>query len=194
MPTSDHYQFLGVEQNADRQTIRAAYHRALRRYHPDANAGNRDGEQKLLQVITAGRVLCDPEKRDAYDRLLSKNRPPQPEHKPRAARKTRRVDPRKILLGWQNILRAVNLSCKRFFTAEQAHRTEIRARQKPERSPADFSFYLRQATMRNSLKQFQRDTDGAYRKVTRQPRHEKLRSWQKRTALWILIGVMLWRI
>ncbi len=194
MPIYDHYQLLGIEQNADRPTIRTAYRRALRRYHPDANAGSRGGEQRLLQVITAGRVLCDPKKRAAYDRQLTNNRPPQPEQQPPVKNRIRLVDPRKILLGWQKILVSVNLSCKRFFTAEQACRAEARARQKPERSPPDFGFHLRQATNRNILQRYQRGSDGIFRKVSRHPRPEKPQSWQRKTALWILILVMLWRV
>ena len=72
MPTSDHYQLLGVERDADRRAIRAAYRKALRRHHPDANAGSREGEQILLQVITAGRVLCNPKLRARYDQQFDK--------------------------------------------------------------------------------------------------------------------------
>lgn len=62
------YEALGVERDADRSEIRAAYRRLSREYHPDVNDHPRAGEQ--FRVLTHARdVLTDPEERDAYDRL-----------------------------------------------------------------------------------------------------------------------------
>lgn len=64
--SSDHYATLGVSPSAESATIRAAYRRLMRHYHPDANP---DPEaHKRAQAITAAySVLRDRAKRARYD-------------------------------------------------------------------------------------------------------------------------------
>lgn len=75
----DYYQVLEVAPDAPTSTIRAAYHRASRRYHPDAH---RQGGPELLgqvshiakRVAEAYSVLRDPRRRQVYDRQLAGDR------------------------------------------------------------------------------------------------------------------------
>ena len=46
-------QTLGLEINASRSDLRAAYSRLLRQYHPDRNGGDRSFESKLQAVVEA---------------------------------------------------------------------------------------------------------------------------------------------
>src|SRR6185437_6594279 len=68
----DYYAVLGLPPSADDATIRLAYRRLARRYHPDI-AG--DENLHLMQTLNqAYQTLSDPERRRLYDA----SRPPQP--------------------------------------------------------------------------------------------------------------------
>jgi len=70
MPLSytDYYEVLGVPRDADHDTIRRAYRRLARTYHPDLNADS-DAEDRFKELGEAYEVLSDTEKRERYDRL-----------------------------------------------------------------------------------------------------------------------------
>ena len=62
---TDFYEVLQVSPSADSETIQRVYRMLAQRYHPD-NAGSGNAKAFRL-VLTAYRVLSDPEKRAAYD-------------------------------------------------------------------------------------------------------------------------------
>ena len=70
MPLSytDYYEVLGVPRDADPDTIRRAYRKLARKYHPDLNSDG-DGEELFKELGEAYEVLSDVEKRARYDRL-----------------------------------------------------------------------------------------------------------------------------
>lgn len=68
------YDLLGVRPDADDATIRAAFRKAAKTYHPDANAGDRAVEQRFREITAAHAVLRDPERRAKYDRELRRRR------------------------------------------------------------------------------------------------------------------------
>lgn len=70
MQYKDYYKILGVERNADQDTIRKAYRRLAAKYHPDRNK-EKDAEERFKEVNEANEVLSDPEKRQRYDTLGS---------------------------------------------------------------------------------------------------------------------------
>ncbi len=66
----DYYEVLGVDRNADDKTIKKAYKRLARKYHPDLNPDNKEeAEAKFKEVNEAYDVLKDPQKRARYDQL-----------------------------------------------------------------------------------------------------------------------------
>jgi len=65
----DYYQTLGVPKNASAADIKKAYRKLAQQYHPDANPGNRDAEDRFKEVSSAYDVLGDAEKRTQYDRV-----------------------------------------------------------------------------------------------------------------------------
>ena len=67
--TTDYYELLEIERNADGEQIKRAYRVAARRYHPDANPGDAEAEARFKQVSTAYETLRDPQKRAHYDRF-----------------------------------------------------------------------------------------------------------------------------
>lgn len=64
----DYYEVLGVDKDADDATIKQAYRRLAKKYHPDANSGDKDAEAKFKEAGEAYAVLSDADKRAAYDR------------------------------------------------------------------------------------------------------------------------------
>src|SRR6266851_2825949 len=62
----DYYKILGVDRKADDKTIKSAYRKLARKYHPDVNKGK---DEKFKELSEAYEVLSDPEKRRRYDTL-----------------------------------------------------------------------------------------------------------------------------
>ena len=48
---------LGLDESADKATIKAQYKMLVKRFHPDINGGSRDNEEKLREIIDAYHVL-----------------------------------------------------------------------------------------------------------------------------------------
>jgi len=68
MPTKrDYYEVLGVDRDATDEEIKRAFRRLAFKYHPDHNHDDLAGE-RFKEVNEAYQVLCDPDKRAAYDR------------------------------------------------------------------------------------------------------------------------------
>ena len=62
---TDFYELLQVSPSADSETIQRVYRMLAQRYHPDNGASG--NEKAFRLVLTAYKVLSDPEKRAAYD-------------------------------------------------------------------------------------------------------------------------------
>ncbi len=64
----DYYKILGVDRKADDKTIKSAFRRLARKYHPDVAKG-KDATDRFKEINEANEVLSDPEKRRRYDTL-----------------------------------------------------------------------------------------------------------------------------
>src|SRR5215470_5467357 len=64
------YDVLGVAEDADDETIRTAFRKSAKAYHPDLNAGDPVAEQQFKQIIAAHAILKNAERRTAYDQQL----------------------------------------------------------------------------------------------------------------------------
>ncbi len=67
----DLYQILGVARDASPAEIKKAYRQLARQYHPDANPGDKEAEERFKKINAAYSVLSDPEKRARYDQFGS---------------------------------------------------------------------------------------------------------------------------
>ena len=65
----DYYEVLGVDRGADEATIKKAYRQLAKKYHPDANPGDKEAEAKFKEASEAYAVLSDSEKRRQYDQF-----------------------------------------------------------------------------------------------------------------------------
>ena len=65
----DYYEVLGVDRGADDATLKKAYRKLAKKYHPDMNPGDKEAEQKFKEATEAYGILSDPEKRKAYDQF-----------------------------------------------------------------------------------------------------------------------------
>lgn len=65
----DYYEVLGVASDADTKDITRAYRKLARRFHPDANAGDEQAEERFKEVAAAYDVVGDPHKRAEYDEI-----------------------------------------------------------------------------------------------------------------------------
>ncbi len=65
----DYYEVLGVDKNADEATLKSAYRKLAKKYHPDMNPGDAEAEKKFKEASEAYAVLSDPEKRRKYDQF-----------------------------------------------------------------------------------------------------------------------------
>jgi molecular chaperone DnaJ len=63
----DPYELLGVARDADDATIKKAYRKLAREYHPDVNP-DPAAQERFKEVSHAYEILSDPQKRAAYDR------------------------------------------------------------------------------------------------------------------------------
>ncbi|TCL06010.1 curved DNA-binding protein [Sodalis ligni] len=68
MDFKDYYAALGVEPNADLKTIKTAYRRLARKYHPDVST-EPNAESRFKDVAEAYEVLKDTARRAEYDEL-----------------------------------------------------------------------------------------------------------------------------
>ncbi|HET9965339.1 MAG TPA: molecular chaperone DnaJ [Rubrobacter sp.] len=67
MEKLDLYKVLEVSKDAPQDEIRRSYRRLARKYHPDANPGDKRAEERFKEVQHAYEVLSTPEKRREYD-------------------------------------------------------------------------------------------------------------------------------
>ena len=67
MDYKDYYTILGIERDADEQTIKSAFRRLARVYHPDVNPDKVGATEKFKEINEAYTVLSDADKRARYD-------------------------------------------------------------------------------------------------------------------------------
>lgn len=65
----DYYDVLGISRSADKSTIKRAYRKLAKKYHPDTNAGNAQAEEKFKEATEAYNVLSKLEKKKLYDQF-----------------------------------------------------------------------------------------------------------------------------
>ncbi len=69
MAKRDYYEVLGVSRGASADDIKRAFRKLAAKFHPDANPGDQEAEERFKEINEAYQVLSDPEKRGRYDQF-----------------------------------------------------------------------------------------------------------------------------
>src|ERR1700730_7679788 len=64
------YDLLGVRPDADDETLKRAFHKAVKATHPDHHADDTDALLRFWQIVIANGILRDAKQRAVYSRLL----------------------------------------------------------------------------------------------------------------------------
>src|ERR1700749_1718090 len=67
----DYYKGLGVPKTATAAEIKKSYRELARKWHPDANKGSSDAEDRFKEITEAYNVLSDEKQRKEYDEARS---------------------------------------------------------------------------------------------------------------------------
>jgi molecular chaperone DnaJ len=67
MAKRDYYEVLGVNRDASDEDLKKAYRKLAMKHHPDRNPDNPKSEELFKEAKEAYEVLCEPQKRAAYD-------------------------------------------------------------------------------------------------------------------------------
>jgi DnaJ-related protein SCJ1 len=65
----DFYKILGIQRDANAKQIKKAFRTLSIKYHPDKNPGDREAEEKYMDINAAYETLSDADKRRQYDQL-----------------------------------------------------------------------------------------------------------------------------
>src|ERR671914_347232 len=96
MEKLDLYKALEVSKEASQDEIRRSYRRLARKYHPDANPGDRQAEERFKEIQHAYDVLSKPDKRRKYNRKRQVEFQRCPERCNHAGRGARRGGMRRV--------------------------------------------------------------------------------------------------
>ena len=69
MAQRDYYEVLGLDKNADADSIKRAYRQLAKKYHPDLNPGDAEAEKNFKEVNEAYSILSDADKKAKYDQF-----------------------------------------------------------------------------------------------------------------------------
>ena len=92
----NYYDILEVDENADSKSIKKAYKKLAKKYHPDLNPENvESSEEHFKKIIEAYHVLIDDKEREKYDQFGSEFNP----------RKSPQLEATNVLTGTWDYLR-----------------------------------------------------------------------------------------
>jgi molecular chaperone DnaJ len=66
---NDLYSILGVNEKASQEELKKTYRKLAKKYHPDANPGDKKAEERFKEISEAYDILSSKEKREQYDQM-----------------------------------------------------------------------------------------------------------------------------
>ncbi len=163
----NHYQLLGIPEDADFQRIKAAYRSMAKRFHPDTNKGSEAAAELFRKINEAYRVLSDDRLRILYNQQLVATGQAPVKQAPRKEEKPVTADPQ------QKFNRFLNSLLDAIFEAPEDANAEIAAKKRAPPKPKstrnvprkpDFNFYYYLA-MEQTSHRYQCDEDGIFRRT-----------------------------
>ncbi|MGV3069370.1 DnaJ domain-containing protein, partial [Proteus mirabilis] len=76
MELKDYYAIMGVKPTDDMKTIKTAYRRLAKKYHPDVSK-EPDAEERFKEIAQAWEILGDEQRRAEYDELWAHRNDPK---------------------------------------------------------------------------------------------------------------------
>lgn len=70
MKQKDYYALLEVNKHSSKEEIKQSYRKLAKKYHPDANIGNPEMEEKFKDLTVGYDILMDKDKKKRYDRQV----------------------------------------------------------------------------------------------------------------------------
>lgn len=75
MRFKDYYKTLEIDERASQEDVKKSYRRLAKKYHPDANPGDKTAEERFKEISEAYKIVGDEVKRGKYDQLRFYGRP-----------------------------------------------------------------------------------------------------------------------
>lgn len=119
----DPYNVLQIPRTADLRTIKRAYRRLAKRYHPD-RGGRAGGVERFLAIQSAYELLSDPEKRRRYDSGQLGYSASQSPHGTKRSGSNRRARHRSYRQAWDD---SPYRGSPRYRTAQTSYRVKAEA-------------------------------------------------------------------
>ena len=66
---NDLYSTLGVDEKVSQEELKKAYRKLAKKYHPDANPGDKKAEERFKEISEAYDILGSKDKREQYDQI-----------------------------------------------------------------------------------------------------------------------------
>lgn len=162
----NHYQLLGIPEDADNRRIKAAYRNMAKRFHPDANKGSEAAADLFRQINEAYRILSDARLRKLYNQKIVTTRQATPEQKTTEKKESIAPDPQQKFNRFLNSLLDAIFITPDVTPVKQATKNRAPPAPQPVRKPRkkpDFNFYYYLAMERNNPS-YSCGEDGIYRR------------------------------
>ena len=169
----NHYQLLGIPEDADFKRIKIAYRSLAKRFHPDTNKGSEAASELFRKINDAYRILGDDQLRRGYDQQINKTRATAATQQSTAKKQNTTPDPQQKFNRFMDslfeaIFETPDISPKEETPKHRAPSTKPQPRKVPAKPDFNFYYYL---AKEQSASSYACGKDGIYRrqKSAREP-------------------------
>lgn len=141
----DYYKTLGVKENATEEEIKKAYRSIAKKYHPDANQGNRAAAERFKAASEAYAVIGDTAGRKEYDsrRAAGRTQKVGGQHGPRKNSAAGKGNSQGSFMGTGFDNSSMAAGFEQFFgfnpTTKEVHEEKLNPHKKTKTNPIDMT-------------------------------------------------------